>query len=157
MYKKAFTLIELLVVVLIIGILAAVAVPQYIKSVEKARATQALVIVKHITDAQRVYHMANNTYATTLEELGVEIPAVDYFTFGAYSAVWPGCIAFATKYTDREKADTNEYALQVYSADPSTIFCVGQQTLDKNKICNMLSSGAKKTTPNGTERYFINL
>ena len=46
--KKAFTLIELLVVVLIIGILAAVAVPQYEKAVEKSRVTQALTFLDAI-------------------------------------------------------------------------------------------------------------
>ena len=70
-----FTLIELLVVVLIIGILAAVALPQYERAVNKARLTEAFIIGKHLRDAQNMYLLANGSYAKTYEDLGTDMPS----------------------------------------------------------------------------------
>lgn len=137
MKNKAFTLIELLVVVLIIGILAAVAVPQYQKAVQKARFMQIVTAAKTLYDAQVRYYLANGEYTVKLEDLDVRLPgrvreetqsvvfpighcALDYYALGVSSQV--GCSVarpssfYAIQYQTGKKIccayDTDSYAAE---------------------------------------------
>jgi len=74
MKNRAFTLVELLVVVLIIGILAAIAVPQYQIAVEKSRAGQVMSLVRSLANAQEAFFLSNLRYAYTFEELDLTLP-----------------------------------------------------------------------------------
>ena len=69
--KKGFTLIELLVVVLIIGILAAMAMPQYFKAVERSRMTEADTLLGSIAQAQRRKFLQRNSFTTNYKGLDV--------------------------------------------------------------------------------------
>lgn len=100
--KQAFTLIELLVVVLIIGILAAIALPQYTKAVEKSKASQAFAIVRSIAAAQEAYYMENGTYATSFDQLAVNIP-------------WTGTVQWSTGMMGTATKSNEDWSVQIYN------------------------------------------
>ena len=91
---KGFTLIELLVVVLIIGILASVALPQYTKAVEKSRQSEAWTTMKSINDAVKIYQMEKGSES--------EIPAFGDLSIEFVNA--SGAIVSGTSKTFEGKA-----------------------------------------------------
>ena len=87
--KKGFTLIELLVVVLILGILAAMAMPQYFKAVERSRMSEAVSLLGSIAQAQQRKYLQINKYTSKFSGLDVAPKGASDGTFctkGAPSA-----------------------------------------------------------------------
>ncbi len=77
MGKKGFTLLEIIVVIIIVGVLAAVALPRFFRVIEFSRAAEARVSLGAIRQGlERCYLMRNGTYAgcTTFSSLGMEDP-----------------------------------------------------------------------------------
>ena len=84
--RGGFSLVELAVVIVIIGVLAAFAVPRFRASVERSKAAEAFNYLASIQAAQERYHARQGTYASLLTDLDIQFSAPKYFAVGDIGA-----------------------------------------------------------------------
>ena len=144
--NKGFTLIEMLVVVLIIGILAGVALPQYQKAVEKAKLTEALENIAVIESAAQRYILAHPESQEVLLEdfLDVDLSGGEWVAAGVYATknfTYMGLI-HDNIYDCEVDRNSGEYILTFYSSGfaPYPRNCATQLTDMGRYICKYLET-----------------
>jgi prepilin-type N-terminal cleavage/methylation domain-containing protein len=96
--RKGFTLIELMIVVVIIGILAALAIPRFMQATTKSKQSEAQQLLKQIYTMQRAYRQAEDTYGDdgvaiaagaggTFPDIGVEVQPTARYTYTIAAAL----------------------------------------------------------------------
>ena len=131
---SGFTLIELLVVVLIIGILAAIAVPQYQKAVEKARVAEAKSVLKAIAQAQDAYMLSSpdGRAAFDLTELDITIPESSIWEYYIDEDLGPGTYDLSA---DRRGKDYQIGYFRGYGPEDGNFYCIPLD--DEEKACEI--------------------
>ena len=145
--QQAFTLIELLVVVLIIGILAAVALPQYQKAVEKARMSEAIIIVKKLTESQERFYLANGRYAqeSEIDALDTDIDFLPKCSGNRFCSPYFEYTCKSTSDSElaiAQRKPGSRYYIKTKTDTPSRLECssyAGASAIQR-KLCNQLDN-----------------
>ena len=146
-YKKGFTLLELLIVVLIIGVLAGIALPQYKTAKEKTIMTEGMQLAKQIAIANQRYYLSNGKYATDIRNLDIGFNGEIEYLSAAYRVNTNNFILSATGgITDyiavvQRKPFNERYYIGIKYMSPDTFLCVvnNNATPIQKKLCNKLA------------------
>jgi len=87
--KSGFSLVELTIVVVILGVLATFAVPRFMSSVEKTKASEAFSYMANIESAQARFNAENGKYANSTRKMDIDLDRPEFFSVsGPYSSNW---------------------------------------------------------------------
>ncbi len=158
-----FTLIELLVVVLIIGILAAVAVPQYRAAVMKARYQQAVILGDAWVKGQQAHYLATGNYAIYFDELDIDLPTPTHTgstdSSIGYTYPWGYCVAWGDVSKMFLQCDTTNgprHQRTVINGRVGSRMCAANATNTLQQQVCRLASGLKgpTNTPDSWNYYY---
>ena len=109
---KGFTLLELLMVVIIVGVLASLALPQYSGFIEKARAAEATATIGAIKNAEALYKLESSNYSSSLTDLGMStVPTAgdaQYWTYGVAGTAGTSYAVTATRSGKKAAGQTSK-------------------------------------------------
>jgi type II secretion system protein G len=153
-----FTLIELLVVVLIIGILAAIALPQYQKAVERSRLSEALIMVKNIYEAEQIYRLTTGGYTNNFDDLDINIPGTKIEPYNRNSDFYRYVLQTGQSeasrdhvYATKNTTTNDRYDIVFYMSGIKYCMAFTQKTKD---LCTLISKSATPVTcPPGTGKW----
>ncbi|HIK37097.1 MAG: type IV pilin-like G/H family protein [Geminocystis sp.] len=131
--EKGFTLVELLVTTIIIGILAAIGMQNYIYQVGRARETEAKNNLGAIARGQQAYHWEHGEFADDVSKLGISIPEKYY----QINTTWQNdYVKHQAQAVNPEKDQVRNYAIGVYHNSGSYAISLCQ-SLDVNGSVNV--------------------
>lgn len=126
--NKGFTMMELLVTVLLIAILAGMAMPQYMKVVEKQKGTEAINILAAIGKAEERYFAVNETYTTDFSDLDTDL--VDFNTRTSAKGT-----IYYTKYFYFEISGTDDKVSKVVATRRGDEAYVLERNYTRGRVC----------------------